>query len=530
MPHIHRRMSLIITALTVLLVHSVTAATEKAHTDWAGVLELHEAMREGSLSAVELVERHITQIELFNPQLKAVIAIDPSARARAALLDAELARGNWVGPLHGIPVLIKDNVETRDQPTTAGSLALSDNHTGRDAPVITQLREAGAIILGKANLSEWANFRSERSSSGWSATGGQTRNPYDPSRSPCGSSSGSGVAVAADMTVLAVGTETNGSIVCPASANGIVGIKPTVGLVSRTHIVPISHSQDTAGPMGRNVYDVAVMLGAMAGQDKADPATKERPEWSPATLATHVKTDGLRGKRIGVLRSSAGFHSGADQLLEKAIDSMRANGAHVIDDIEWQTSDNLFAESYDMFGQAYDVLLYEFKHGLNAYLASLPDPELAKMTLADIIQFNRNNADQEMRWFGQKIFESAQEKGPLSDDRYVNALTGVQSAAREAGIDKLLSEHGLDALIAPTAPPAWSIDLINGDNSLGGSSSLAAISGYPNITVPMGQIHGMPVGLSIFGAKFSEPVLIEIASGFEYVSGGFVPPTMGALN
>ena len=526
MPHTHRRIPFVIAALALLVLNVVNAAAEEAYTDWAGVAELHKAMRDGTLSAAVLVERHIARIEQLNPELNAVIAVDPSARAQARALDAQLTTGEWAGPLHGIPILIKDNIETRDQPTTAGSLALANNDTGRDAPVITRLREAGAVILGKANLSEWANFRSERSSSGWSATGGQTRNPYDPNRSPCGSSSGSGVSVAAGMAVLAVGTETNGSIVCPASASGVVGIKPTVGLVSRTHIVPISHSQDTAGPMARSVYDAAMMLGVMAGLDIADPATNERPAWSPTTLVRHVQADGLRGKRIGVLRSSAGFHGEVDQLLEEAIDSMRASGAQIVDGIEWQTSQNLFAESYDMFGQAYNVLLYEFKHDLNAYLAGLPNPDLAEMSLADLIQFNRTHADQEMPWFKQEIFELAQAKGPLSDENYIDALVGIQKAAREDGIDKLLIDHELDALIAPTAPPGWSIDLINGDNSLGGSSSLAAISGYPNMTVPMGQVHGMPVGLSIFGAKFSEPTLIEIASGFEHTAGGFSPPNL----
>lgn len=530
MLHTHRRLFNVTAALVLLMLSQTNTAAEEAYSHWAGLAELQQAMRDGTLTAAVLVERQIARVERLNPELNAVIALDPSARAQARALDAQRAAGEWAGPLHGIPVLIKDNIETRAQPTTAGSLALADNDTGRDAPLITRLREAGAVILGKANLSEWANFRSERSSSGWSATGGQARNPYDPNRSPCGSSSGSGVGVAAGMAVLAVGTETNGSVVCPASVNGVVGMKPTVGLVSRTHIVPISHSQDTAGPMGRSVFDVVTLLSAMAGQDPADPATNERPEWSPTSLVAHVNADGLKDKRIGVLRSSAGFHGGVEQLLEAAIDTMRASGAQIIDGIEWQTSDDVFAESYDMFGQAYNVLLYEFKHDLNAYLAGLPDPDLANMTLADLIAFNRINAAKEMPWFEQEIFELAQAKGPLSDEEYKQALVAVQKAAREDGIDKLLDEHNLDALIAPTASPAWTIDLINGDNSLGGSSSLAAISGYPNITVPMGQIHGMPVGLSIFGAKFSEPVLIEIASGFEHTAGGFVPPNLALLD
>jgi amidase len=506
-------------ALAALMLTATKAGAEEGYTNWPGVAELHKAMRDGELTSAVLVERQIARIELLNPELNAVIAIDPGARAQARALDARREAGDWAGPLHGIPVLLKDNIETRDQPTTAGSLALADNETGRDAPLVERLREAGAVILGKANLSEWANFRSERSSSGWSGVGGQTRNAYDPSRSPCGSSSGSGVAVAAGMTVLAVGTETNGSVVCPSSANGIVGIKPTVGLVSRTHIVPISHSQDTAGPMARNVHDAVVLLAAMAGPDEADPATDERPEWSLDHLPAHLGADGLNGKRIGVLRSSAGFHSDVDELLEAAIVAMRDGGAEIVDEIEWQGPDGFSAN-------AYDVLLYEFKHDLNAYLAGLPDPDLSAMTLADLIEFNHNNADAEMPWFGQEIFEQAQAKGPLSDEAYTAALSAAQQATRAEGIDKLLAEHDLDALIAPSGSAAWTIDLINGDHFIGGSSSLAAISGYPNITVPMGQVHGMPVGLSIFGARFSEPVLVEIASGFEHVAGGFSPPAL----
>lgn len=515
------RILVIAAVLASLMLSSAKTGAEEGYAGWPGLAELHRAMREGELSSAVLIERQIARIELLNPELNAVIAIDPTARAQARALDARLAAGQWAGPLHGIPVLLKDNVETRDQPTTAGSLALADNATGRDAPLVARLREAGAVILGKANLSEWANFRSERSSSGWSAVGGQTRNAYDRSRSPCGSSSGSGVAVAAGMTVLAVGTETNGSVVCPSSANGVVGIKPTVGLISRTHIVPISHSQDTAGPMARSVHDAVVMLAVMTGPDAADPATSDRPEWSPDHLPAHLGPDGLEGKRIGVLRSSAGFHSDVDELFDAAILTMKDGGAEIVDGIEWETPD-------DFFGNAYDVLLYEFKHDLNGYLAGLPDPELSQMTLADLIEFNRINAQAEMPWFDQEIFEQAQAKGSLDEEDYTEALSAIHQATRADGIDRLLVEHELDALIAPTGSAAWTIDLINGDHFIGGSSSLAAISGYPNITVPMGQIHGMPVGLSIFGAKFSEPFLVEIASGFEHAAGGFRPPVVEA--
>ncbi len=504
-------------AATALLLALRAAGAQPGYSVWPDVASLHEAMRAGELSAAVLVERQLARIELLNDELNAVIAVDPTARRQARALDRRLAAGDWAGPLHGIPVLVKDNIETRDQPTTAGSLALAGNATGRDAPLVARLREAGAVILGKANLSEWANFRSERSSSGWSAVGGQTRNPYDPARSPCGSSSGSGAAVAAGMAVMAVGTETNGSVVCPASANGLVGIKPTVGLVSRTHVVPISHSQDTAGPMARSVRDAVLLLAAMAGQDPDDEATAERPAWSPAALIDRIDADGLAGKRIGVLRSSAGFHSNVDELLEAALETMRDSGAEIVDDLQWQSPDGFSR-------QTYDVLLYEFKHGLNAYLAGLPDPELAAMTLADLIAFNRDHADEEMPWFGQEIFVKAEDKGPLSDAAYTEALAAVHEATRANGIDALLAEHDLDALIAPTGAPAWSIDRVNGDHFLGGSSTLAAVAGYPNITVPMGQVHGLPVGLSVFGARYSEPVLIEIASGFEAAAGGFAPP------
>ncbi len=498
---------------------AMAATPPKAPVDatWSDIASLHAGMRADTLSAAVLIEKHLARIEALNPELGAVIAVDPSARDQARELDRRRLAGDWAGPLHGIPVLIKDNIETREQATTAGSLALVDNRTGRDAPLVASLRQAGAVILGKANLSEWANFRSERSSSGWSAVGGQSRNAYDASRSPCGSSSGSAVAVAAGLSVLAVGTETNGSIVCPASANGIVGIKPTVGLVSRTHIVPISHSQDTAGPMARSVRDAVLLLVAMSGPDSNDPMTRVRPGWDTDHLIVHVRPDGLDGKRIGVLRSSAGFHSEVDALLDKAILSMRGAGAEVIDGLEWKAPDGFGALSYD-------VLLYEFKHDLNAYLAGLPDPRLSSQNLASLIAFNRSEAEREMPWFGQEIFEQSQGKGPLSDEGYRQALEKVQRATRAEGIDALLKLHQLDALIAPTGSAAWSIDLVNGDHFIGGSSSLAAISGYPNITLPMGQIHGLPVGLSIFGRAWSEPVLIEIASGFEQTTGGFHPP------
>jgi Asp-tRNA(Asn)/Glu-tRNA(Gln) amidotransferase A subunit family amidase len=373
---------------------------------------------------------------------------------------------------------------------------------------VTRLREAGVVILGKANLSEWANFRSTRSSSGWSAVGGQTHNPYDLTRNPCGSSSGSGAAVAAGFAAAAIGTETNGSIVCPSSANGIVGIKPTVGLVSRFGIVPISHTQDTAGPMARTVRDATVLLQAMIDSDPRDPHSVLADEADHGWLVGHLREDGLRGKRIGVLRSAAGFHSEVDALFDQAVSDLGAAGAVLIDDLA-------FPEVEDLGQAAYEVLLYEFKQDLNAYLAALPTLErLPARDLAGLIEFNERNADREMRWFGQEIFLAAQERGSLDDETYGKALALTVETSRGA-IDGLLAEHDLDALIAPTGSPAWKTDRVNGDHFLGSSSSYPARAGYPNVTVPMGRVHGLPVGLSVFGTALAEPTLIEIAYGYE---------------
>jgi Asp-tRNA(Asn)/Glu-tRNA(Gln) amidotransferase A subunit family amidase len=395
-------------------------------------------------------------------------------------------------------VLIKDNIETRDQPTTAGSLALADNYSGRDAPVVGQLREAGLVIVGKANLSEWANFRSERSSSGWSAVGGQARNPYDPARSPCGSSSGSAVAVAAGMVPLAVGTETDGSIVCPASVNGIVGIKPTVGLVSRRGIVPISHSQDTAGPMAANVRDAAYLLMAMTAHDPADPASPLEVSRFGRDYAAALKPDGLRGKRIGVVRSLAGFHEGVDARFDQAIADLRSAGAEIVDQLAFPEEPAGLAEA------AYEVLLYEFKHDLNAYLAGLPSAA-GKLRLPDLIEFNLRHAEAELKWFQQEVFLQAQERGDLQSQVYLEALALTRDYNRGA-IDGLLRTHQLDLLVSPTDAPAFVIDLVVGDRFLGGSSSIPARAGYPHITVPMGYVHGLPVGLSFY-AGVSEALI-----------------------
>jgi amidase len=456
------------------------------------------------------------RIAAWNGQLRAVIATDPTAMAQAAERDRELARGHSRGPLHGVPVLIKDNIETRDQATTAGSLALAANYSGRDAPAVEQLREAGLVIVGKANLSEWANFRSGRSSSGWSAVGGQTRNPYDPTRSPCGSSSGSAVAVAAGMVPLAVGTETDGSIVCPASVNGIVGIKPTVGLVSRRGIVPISHSQDTAGPMATNVRDAAYLLMAMTAHDPADPASPQEVSRFGRNYAAALKVDGLRGKRIGVVRSLAGFHEGVDARFEQAIADLRSADAEVVDQLAFTEEPAGLAEA------AYEVQLYEFKHDLNAYLAGLPGAT-GELRLPDLIEFNLQHVEAELKWFQQEIFLQAQERGDLQSRAYLEALALSQGYSR-GGIDGLLQTHQLDLLVSPTDSPAWVIDLVVGDRFLGGSSSMPARAGYPHITVPMGDVHGLPVGLSFYGTAFSEEILIEAAYAYEQATRHAKPP------
>ena len=510
-----KRMSRILVGVALLLAAASTgtaAPGAEALVADATVAELQVMMEDGTLTAEAVAAASLDRIERLDVELAAVIAVNPDALDVARALDAERRQGQVRGPLHGIPVLLKDNIESLDPlPTTAGSIALLGNVTGRDSGVAERLRAAGAVILGKTNLSEWANFRSERSSSGWSAVGGQTRNPYEPDRSPCGSSSGSGVAVAAGYVPIAVGTETNGSVVCPATANGVVGIKPTVGLVSRFGIVPISHTQDTAGPMARTVTDAVVLLEVMIGADERDPATGIAASAASWRLRDHLTEDGLEDARIGVLRSHAGFHSEVDALLERAIADLERAGATVVDNLELEGPDGL--------GEAaYDVLLYEFKHDLNAYLAGLPTVQrLPARTLEELIEFNRTHATVEMPYFGQEIFVKAQEKGPLTDEAYAEALELTRDGSADA-IDALIAEHELDALLAPTGSPAWTIDLVNGDHFLGGSSSFPARAGYPNITVPMGTVHGLPVGLSFFAGSLAEPRLIEIAFAYEQVS------------
>ena len=452
----------------------------------------------------------IDRIQRIDPQLGSVLALDPTAMAQAERVDAAGIRG----PLAGQPVLIKDNIETLGPlPTTAGSLALAGNVTNRDAPLVARLRAAGAVILGKTNLSEWANFRSSRSISGWSAVGGQTRNPYALDRNPCGSSSGSATAVAAGLVRLAVGTETDGSITCPASINGIVGFKPTVGLVSRTHIVPISESQDTAGPMAPTVLEAAQLLTAMAGSDAADPATRDADR-NKRDFASGLQPQALRGKRIGVMRFASGF--GTDELLEKALGVLKNQGATLIE-----------IKAFDdkaIGGNEFQVLLAEFKDGLNRYLAASPAP-LPARDLKGLIAFNTANAAREMPLFGQELFEQAQASKGIKDPAYRKARQASFTAAGRNGIDRLLRVHKLDALVGPTMPPAWKIDAVNGDQiSGGGGGSLAAVAGYPHLTVPMGQVKGLPVGLSFIGGKWKDGEILSLGHAYEQARGPLPGP------
>lgn len=482
--------------------------------------ELRAGLESGLWSSRRLTELYLERIDDTNrrgPALHAVIETDPDSLEVADRLDAELRDGRRRGPLHGIPILLKDNIDTADRTTTtAGSLALEGSTPAQDSFVAARLRAAGAVLLGKTSLSEWANFRSTRSSSGWSARGGQCRNPYVLDRNPCGSSSGSGAAVAASLAAAALGTETDGSVVCPSHACGIVGVKPTVGLVSRTGIIPISHSQDTAGPMARTVRDAAILLGAMAGVDPADAATADARAHVRADYTTFLEEGGLRGARIGVARGYAGFHEKVDGLLEEAIAAMRAEGAEIVDPADP-------GSIREMGEPEWEVLLYEFKAGLNAYLARL-GPGAPVRTLAEIIAFNERNAEREMPWFGQEIFLAAEEKGPLTDRAYLDALATARRLSRDEGIDVVMDRHRLDAIVAPTGGPAWVTDPVNGDHFSGSSSEPAAIAGYPNVTVPAGSVAGLPVGISFFGRAWSEPVLLRIAFAFEQATSHRAPP------
>jgi amidase len=484
----------------------------------ASIADLHDQLQRGDITSEELVDWYIDRIAAVDrsgPALNAIIEINPDARDIAAALDREWQSSGPRGPLHGIPVVLKANIDTADQMyTSAGSLALADHVPPEDAFIVKRLRNAGAVILGKANLSEWANYRSSRSSSGWSSVGGQTRNPYDTARTPCGSSSGSGVAVAANLTVVAIGTETDGSVVCPAGINGIVGIKPTLGLVSRSGIIPIAHSQDTAGPMARSVRDAAILLTVMTGVDADDPATSDAEIHHD--YSANLTADGLRGKRIGVLRSfyGAGSNPNVEAIYEANIAALRDQGAEIVDDIEIDTRGMSTAEG--------EVLSYEFKADLKQYFI---DSSAPLESLADVIAFNEANADTVMPIFGQERFLAAEEKGPLTEQAYLDALADSKRIARD-GIDGAFEEHGLDAIIAVSNGPAWMIDHANGDAFHIGSSSLAAISGYPNITVPAGFASDLPIGLSFIGKPWNEKQLIEIAYAFEQATGARRAPAL----
>jgi amidase len=482
--------------------------------DEMGVAELQSAMTSGRFSAHTLTEKYLARIDSVDkhgPAVNAVIEVNPDALAIAKELDKERKQKHLRGPLHGIPVLIKDNIDTADRMmTTAGSLALVGSHPPKDSMVAQKLREAGAVILGKTNLSEWANIRSNQSTSGWSGRGGLTKNPYALDRNPCGSSSGSGAGVSANLCAVAIGTETDGSIVCPASSNGVVGLKPTVGLVSRSGIIPISHSQDTAGPLCRTVRDAAILLGALTGVDAEDKATTESRGKSYADYTQFLAADGLRGARIGVVRGTFGFNAGVDQLMGTALDVLKAQGAVLVDPAEIETRGK-FDDSEST------VFMYELKADLNAYLARL-GPRAPVHTLQEIIEFNEKHREQEMPYFGQELFLKSQLKGPLTSQEYIDALNKNHQLARTEGIDAVMDKHKLDALVAPTGGPAWLTDLVAGDHFGGGSSSTAAVAGYPNINVPAGDVFGLPVGISFFGRAWSEPVLIRIAYAYEQAS------------
>ena len=501
----------------------VSAQPAAFELDEATVVELQQAMTTGKYTSRQLVDLYTRRIEAIDrrgPTLRSVIVVNPEARTIADALDAERKAKGPRGPLHGIPVLIKDNIDTADRmPTTAGSLALEGSIAAHDAGVVERLRAAGAVILGKTNLSEWANFRSTKSTSGWSAVGGQVRNPYVLDRNACGSSSGTGSAIAANLATIGVGTETDGSVVCPSSLTGLVGVKPTIGLVSRSGIVPISKTQDTAGPMTRTVADAAALLTVLAGEDPRDAATARAGARQARTDYTKALSGAsLKGARIGVARKRYfGYSVKTDALIEEAIKAMRAQGAVIVDPADIPTAARLDDCEFE-------VLLYEFKDGLNAYLKAL-GPSARVKSLAELIAFNQKEAAREMPYFGQEIFEMAQKKGPLTTPAYRQALTTCRSRSRTLGIDAVMSTHKLDALIAPTGGPAWTTDLVNGDHYLGSSSTPAAVAGYPSVTVPAGLVNGLPVGISFFGRAWSEAKLLSYAYAFEQATKARKPPT-----
>lgn len=483
------------------------------------IADLQAAFTSGKFSSLSLTQKYMARIEEIDrrgPSVNSVIELNPDALGIAVALDRERKAKGSRGPLHGVPVLIKDNIDTADRmQTTAGSLALLGSHPADDSFVAQKLREAGAVILGKTNLSEWANIRSGHSVSGWSGRGGLTRNPYALDRNPCGSSSGSGAATSASLCALAVGTETDGSVVCPSNANGIVGIKPTLGLISRAGIIPIAHSQDTAGPMARTVRDAAILLSALAGVDPRDSATASSEGKGATDYTRFLDPNGLRGARIGIARKYFGFSDSVDGLMDSVMEEMKRQGAVLIDPAD--------LDSYGKFDDTeFTVLLYELKADLNAYLATRPDA--AVHSLKDIIDFNERNKDKEMPYFLQDTFIKAEAKGPLTSKEYLDALEANHRLSRVEGIDAVMDKFQLDAIMAPTGSPAWITDLVNGDHSGGGSSNAAAVAGYPDITVPAGFISGLPVGVSFFGRAWSEPALLKIAYGFEQAIKARKPP------
>ncbi len=514
-------------AIVVLALSAIKAQAPFALEE-ASIATLQQRMQSGQETARSLTEQYLARIEAVDrtgPTLRSVIEINPDALTIAEGLDAERRSGRTRGPLHGIPVLIKDNIATADRMmTTAGSLALAGARPPADAFIVTRLREAGAVILGKTNLSEWANFRSTHSTSGWSGRGGLARNPYALDRNTSGSSSGSGAAIAANLAVAAVGTETDGSIVSPSNTNGLVGIKPTVGLLSRSGIVPIAHSQDTPGPMTRTVADAAVLLGAMIGVDGDDPATRESATKGSPDYTTVLDPNGLNGARLGVVRNRLwGSSPAMDRIAEAAIADMKKHGAVVIDPANIPT-----LGQFD--DTEFDVLLYEFKADLNKYLTSL-GPASPVHSLKDIIAFNDAHASDELRYFGQEIMTMAEKKGPLTDAKYRAALARNHRLSRTLGIDAVMTQHRLDALVAPTGGPAWLTDLVNGDGgtaSAPGPSTVTSVAGYPHITVPAGFANGLPVGISFFGRAWSEKTLLRVAYAYEQATKHRRPPTFAA--
>jgi amidase len=496
--------------------------------DESTITELQDRMKSGKFTARSLVEKYTTRIEEIDkrgPAVNAIIEMNPDAPSIAEALDRERKAQGPRGPLHGIPVLIKDNIDTADHMmTTAGSLALMGSKPPKDSFVAQRLRAAGAVILGKTNLSEWANIRSSHSTSGWSGRGGLTKNPYALDRNACGSSSGTGAGISANLCAVGIGTETDGSIVCPSSSNGLAGIKPTVGLVSRSGIIPISHTQDGAGPMCRTIRDAATLLGALTGVDLADSATAASTGKSYTDYTQFCDPNGLKGARIGVARKYFGFSDGVDALMEQSLDAMKKQGATLVDPADIETLGKF--DDTELL-----VFMYELKADLNAYLARL-GPSAPVHTLKGIIDFNDRNRQKEMPYFGQDLFLKAEAKGPLTEKEYLDALAKNHQLARTEGIDATMDKYHLDAMVAPTVGPAWITDLVNGDHVAGGSSNAAAVAGYPNINVTAGFISGLPVGISFFGRAWSEPVLIRLAFAFEQATNARQAPrflsTIGA--